>query len=446
MPKQINPTTSQNTKPKSKRKKRKSSEKQEKANQFDKIVKENSAFTIERIIEIVTGMTCRNTIDVPAELQRTIERRPDYLKQVIEADGTTAFWHVEYQVPDDKKMLARCFFYCGLCKNKAMNIPVRQFVIYLGAEKPQMETEIVERDLIYRFQLISLIDIPFQIFLQTGRPEEALLAMLGDLQGESPENVIRMIIEIVLQNTISDLDKQKYFQQLQVMGQLRNFEALIENIMITESLRNYVSIERTPWYKLGVAESEAKFQKKLAQQEAIWMKLVKEREQEIQAKELEKQKQEAEQKQKQEALLQEQKQKQEALLQEQKQKQEALLQEQKQKQEALLQEQKQKQEALLQEQKQKQEALLQEQKQKEQIALQAKQQLQQMIAILLIDNHLSKEKIAFTLNISLDEILQIEAKILKIKALVATQILTVEEMAKTFDVTTIFVQLVANGL
>jgi hypothetical protein len=143
------------------------------------------------------------------------------------------------------------------------------------------------------------------------------------------------------------------------------------------------------------------------------MKLVKEREQEIQAKELEKQKQEAEQKQKQEALLQEQKQKQEALLQE---------------------------------QKQKQEALLQEQKQKEQIALQAKQQLQQMIAILLIDNHLSKEKIAFTLNISLDEILQIEAKILKIKALVATQILTVEEMAKTFDVTTIFVQLVANGL
>ncbi|MEY4936598.1 MAG: hypothetical protein RIS64_2957, partial [Bacteroidota bacterium] len=115
-------------------------------------------------------------------------------------------------------------------------------------------------------------------------------------------------------------------------------------------------------------------------------------------------------------------------------------------QEALLQEQKQKQEALLQEQKQKQEALLQEQKQKQQIALLAKQQLQQMIAILLIDNHLPKEKMAFTLNISVNEILEIEAKILKIKALVATQILTVEEMAKTFDVTTIFVQLVANGL
>jgi hypothetical protein len=169
----------------------------------------------------------------------------------------------------------------------------------------------------------------------------------------------------------------------------------IANDTIPKYLRNYVSIERTPWYKLGVAESEAKFQKKLAHQETIWMKLVKEREQEIQAKELE-----AEQKQKQTALLQE----------------------------------------------QKQEAFLQEQKQKEQIALQAKQQLQQMIAILLIDNHLSKEKIAFTLNISLEEILFIEAKILKIKALVATQILTVEEMAKTFEVTTIFVQLVANGI
>jgi hypothetical protein len=187
--------------------------------------------------------------------------------------------------------------------------------------------------------------------------------------------------------------------------------------LIPKYLRNYVSIERTPWYKLGVTEgtaaAEVKFQKKLAQQEAIWMKLVKEREQQIQAKELEKQKQET------------------------------LLQEQKQKQEALLQEQKQKQEALLQEQKQKQEA---EQKQKEQIALQAKQQLQQMIAILLIDNHLSKEKMAFTLSVSLDEIQIIETKILKIKSLIDTNILTIEEMAKTFDVTTIFVQLVANGI
>jgi hypothetical protein len=176
--------------------------------------------------------------------------------------------------------------------------------------------------------------------------------------------------------------------------------------LIPKYLRNYVSIERTPWYKLGVTEgtaaAEVKFQKKLAQQEAIWMKLVKEREQQIQAKELEKQKQEA-----------------------------------------LLQEQKQKQEALLQEQKQKQEA---EQKQKEQIALQAKQQLQQMIAILLIDNHLSKEKMAFTLSVSLDEIQIIETKILKIKSLIDTNILTIEEMAKTFDVTTIFVQLVANGI
>jgi hypothetical protein len=46
MSKPINPTTQQNAKPKSKRKRRKSPEKQEKANQFDKIVKENSAFTI----------------------------------------------------------------------------------------------------------------------------------------------------------------------------------------------------------------------------------------------------------------------------------------------------------------------------------------------------------------------------------------------------------------
>jgi hypothetical protein len=87
------------------RKRRKSPKKQEQANQFDKIMKENSEFTTERIIEIVTGLTFKSSKEMPAELQRTIERRPGFLKQVIESDDTDAFWHVEYQVVDDVALL-----------------------------------------------------------------------------------------------------------------------------------------------------------------------------------------------------------------------------------------------------------------------------------------------------------------------------------------------------
>jgi hypothetical protein len=152
-----------------------------------------------------------------------------------------------------------------------------------------METKIEERDLTYCFHVISLLNVFYQQFLTTGRPEEAILAILGDFQGQSPEKVILEIFEVITQNTPSDLDRQKYFQQLQVIGQLRNFGSLIENMIYSESLRDYLSIEKTFVYKHGFnkgsAEVEAKFEKKLAKEKAILERLIEAKEREIQEKE-----------------------------------------------------------------------------------------------------------------------------------------------------------------
>jgi uncharacterized protein (DUF2164 family) len=132
-----------------------------------------------------------------------------------------------------------------------------------------MQTEINHPDLFFRFQLIALIDIPYKLFLESGKPEEAILAMLSNFQGEKPEKVLQQVVQTIVQNTENDLDKQKHLQQLQVMGQLRNFEQIIDKVMESESLQEYVSIERTWFYKQGVKAAEAKAEAKAANYEKL---------------------------------------------------------------------------------------------------------------------------------------------------------------------------------
>lgn len=254
-------------------------DKQLAANKFDKIIKENAPNSIPKIIEIATKLRMIHWEDYPHEVQYTLERRPDFLKKVIEEDGKPAIWHGEYQVPDEKKMIFRLLVYCGLFKRKEGNILVRQFVIYLGAEPPIMQTEIHEQDLFFRFQLIPIIDIPYELLLESGEPQEAILAMLGNLHGAEPEKVIQKVVKTIAQNTENELDKQRHFQQLQVMGQLRNFELIIDTIMESENLQEYVSIERTWFYKQGAKAAEAKAEAKAKADEAKYKKLLSEAEQ-----------------------------------------------------------------------------------------------------------------------------------------------------------------------
>ena len=60
------------------------------ANKFDKIIKENAPDSIPKVIEIATNLRMISWEDYPHEVQYTLERRPDFLKKVIEQDGNPA--------------------------------------------------------------------------------------------------------------------------------------------------------------------------------------------------------------------------------------------------------------------------------------------------------------------------------------------------------------------
>ena len=368
-------------------KRRKLEERQAAANRFDKIIKENAPDSIEKVIEVASQLRMISWEDYPHEVQYTLERRPDFLKKVVEQDGTKAIWHGEYQVPDDKKMIFRFLVYCGLFKRREGHILVRQFVIYLGEEPPLMETEINDPDLFFRFHLISIIKLPFHKFLESGKPQEAILAMLCDLKGESAEKVLESVVQTIVKNADSDLDKQKHLQQLQIMGQLRNFEQIIEKVMESESLKEYVSIERTPFYKKGAAATAAKYEELLSINE-------------LRSREEEQKRKEEEQKRKEEE---------------------------------------QKRHILEQEEKQKRHILEQEKEQKRHILEQEKEQL---IAVLLLNSAMKKEKIVQLAGVHIEIVEKVAMKVAKIQKLLAAQVLTVDEIALVSQVTPDFVKAV----
>lgn len=66
-------------------------------------------------------------------------------------------------------------------------IPVKQFVIFLGADKPTMPTQLDRERLHFSYPLISLSELDYHIFLNSDKPEEIILSILANFVGEKSE-------------------------------------------------------------------------------------------------------------------------------------------------------------------------------------------------------------------------------------------------------------------
>ena len=73
-------------------------------------------------------------------------------------------------------------------------LPIRQFVIFLGADHPTMVTQLNREMLKFKFPLVSLSTLDYHIFLKSDKPEEVILAILANFQSENPENALKQIL------------------------------------------------------------------------------------------------------------------------------------------------------------------------------------------------------------------------------------------------------------
>ncbi len=225
------------------------------ANLYDKIFKENIDAVIDSFIRKILKIEIVQSEKIIAKLQRTREREADYLEKVIDKNGQEFILHIEYQTHNETNMVHRMLDYCSLLLRK-YKLPVEQYIIFLGDEKPTMKTRLAYRNIQFSYHLINIKHIDYQTFIDSDVPEEILLAILGNFKKQSLKTVVKDIVDKLGKTIDLSLESEKLFQQLLVFGRLRNLQEKIQEIM--NSISKYIDIKEDFLYKQGLEEGVEK--------------------------------------------------------------------------------------------------------------------------------------------------------------------------------------------
>jgi len=224
-------------------------------NQYDKILHENIEAALPGLIRNLLGIHAVHTEELPDDIQHTKERKPDVLKKVTDKNSETFVLHVEFQVKDEMKMVYRMAEYYIMLLRQ-YQLPVRQYVIYIGAGNPAMTDHIRSVSMNFKYQLIALSAVDYKLLLRSENPEEKILAILANFGSSDPERVIEKIVNQVIATSKGDFSKQRHVRQLRILAQLRNLAP--ESLQIMDSIANYITKEKDILYRLGEKEGMEK--------------------------------------------------------------------------------------------------------------------------------------------------------------------------------------------
>lgn len=194
---------------------------------YDKVIKENIEAILLALGKKLLGFDIRNPQELTEKLQTTIEREPDFLKKVTLEDGSEVILHLEFQTADEPKMVYRMAEYRAILQRK-FELPVKQFVIYLGVAAPKMRTELLPEEQITGFALRNIHDIPVDQALTSDIPEEIILAILTNYPKADAEKVIAQIIQKLKSVATNEAELKKSLQQLVTLSRIRKLEKKTE--------------------------------------------------------------------------------------------------------------------------------------------------------------------------------------------------------------------------
>ncbi|TAE19654.1 MAG: hypothetical protein EAZ95_01240 [Bacteroidetes bacterium] len=202
------------------------------ANEYDKVFKENLERIFLPFFAQVTNTDFSKTEELSLELQITLERKADFLRKVLTANPYIL--HLEIQSTNDVRMLSRMRIYYALLREKYQyQLPVRQYLLYIGQEPLTMKNEDLDLPNPFRYELIDIQKIPYQNFLQSEVPEMVILAILANFQQQSTQVVLGDIFNRLAQLLHEDGRLNKYARHLYVLSKLRNLTLETEKLLKT---------------------------------------------------------------------------------------------------------------------------------------------------------------------------------------------------------------------
>lgn len=215
---------------------------------YDKIWRENMEAALPGIIKKVLGIDIVHSENLQHKIQVTKQKEVDFLKKVTDQKGNTFILHIEAQTVAEQFMAYRMLEYRFMI-TQIYRLPVRQYVLFLGETASGMPAGIDLPDLKYRYNLIVLNKIPYQLFLSSPYPQEKILAVLGDFGEENAQKVLEQVISETRKVSGTDFAENQYLQQLRVIIQLRNLAKEFNNAM--ESVAKFFRKEKDPFFIEG---------------------------------------------------------------------------------------------------------------------------------------------------------------------------------------------------
>ena len=191
------------------------------ANDYDKILKENIAALFLPLSEKYLGIKIAKSEELKDKLQTTIEKEPDFIRIVETDTGERFILQLEFQSTDEEGMIYRVQEYYGLLRRK-YQLPVKQFVIYLGQKVSKMRTGLAPEEVFTGFTLKSLREYSYRDLLASDVPEEIILAILSNFENQEPIEVLKKILSKLKKINGEEITLRKYVRQLSVLARLRN--------------------------------------------------------------------------------------------------------------------------------------------------------------------------------------------------------------------------------
>ena len=215
------------------------------ANHYDKILKENIEEILIPLVEKLLNISLSNAKELPDAIQITLEREPDLLKIIDDK----YLLQIEFQTADEARMVDRMYLYHAILWGK-YHLPIKQYVIYIGDKSQLLMTEnLVFENVSFKYQLINIQDFDYEIFLNSNKVEEVMMAILGNFHGVKPTQAVEQILDKIHDLIPQPLHFGKYAKQLEVLSNLRNLQPLI--IKYLEAMPIVYNLETDLRYQQG---------------------------------------------------------------------------------------------------------------------------------------------------------------------------------------------------
>ncbi len=182
--------------------------------------------------------------------QRIEDRRADLVARMRGIDGKEFLLHIEVANNNTANMPLRMLRYYTDIRFAGHPGPIRQFLIYIGADPLTMPPGIDEPGLLdYRYDLVDMHRVNCADLLAQDNPDALVLAVLCDFGDRKPQEVVTYIVHRLRKLLGADERRfREYITMLEILSKNRDLKAQVEE---AEHMLTEIDIESLPSFTIG---------------------------------------------------------------------------------------------------------------------------------------------------------------------------------------------------